>query len=161
MTLTEFLLARIAEDEAAARACVYPPHDGYKPHPELSRWFYREGGEVEYVQTPEMLAHKYPERLHVTCDSEGLTPAVGEVHGEHIARHDPARVLAECEAKRQVVHEWQTFGKLADPSVQPSTDEEFRVHAAAIGIRQGLARALSHLALPCADHPDYRQEWKP
>ena len=161
MNLAEFLLARIAEDEAAARACVYPPHDGYKPHPELSRWFYREGGEVEYVQTPEMLAHKYPERLYVTCDGEGLTPAVGEVHGEHIARHDPARVLAECEAKRQVVHEWQTFGKLADPSVQPSTDEEFRVRAAAVGIRQGLARALSHLAMPYADHLDYRQEWKP
>ena len=177
MTLTEFLLARIAEDEAAARACVYPPHDGYKPHPELSRWFYREGGEVEYVQTPEMLAHKYPERLYVTCDGEGLTPAVGEVHGEHIARHDPARVLAECEAKRRIVAEAFEVAATIDGEWGCCHDAEdirrgYREPTLGWGdeaepLPEGCAgpevagKFLQALAAVYAGHEDYRQEWKP
>ena len=140
MNLAEFLLARIAEDEAAAAAAV-SRRDG------VDKW--------EAVGSGTVVGPGYDKVKHV------MLPSSEDGAARHIARHDPARVLAECEAKRQVVHEWQTFGKLADPSVQPSTDEEFRVRAAAVGIRQGLARALSHLALPCADHPDYRQEWKP
>ena len=51
-----------------------------------------------------------------------------------LARHDPARVLAECEAKRQIVQNAQ------DPG-----DDLF----------------VAILALPYADHPDYREEWRP
>lgn len=155
VTLTDFLLARIAEDEKVARAAVIPAHSGpWKPHPEYAEWFYREDGEVEYVQTVEALAHKYPDRLYVTCDSEGLSPSVEPNVGEHIARHDPARILAECEAKRQIV-EWaadrlrhfestDVFGGW--PDVQALQDGE---------------RLLEVLALPYADHPDYRDEWRP
>ena len=165
MTLTEFLLARIAEDEAAA-------HGAY-------------GVGSEHEDDPHWRAHRQPSLIpgHIArwqvvsvreCDEDPGFPAerITELMigggdeeerpaAEFIARHDPARALAECEAKRQVVHEWQTFGKLADPSVQPSTDEEFCVRAAAVGIRQGLARALSHLATPYADHPDYDEAWRP
>ena len=140
MNLAEFLLARIAEDEAVAAAAV-SRRDG------VDKW--------EAVGSGTVVGPGYDKVKHV------MLPSSEDGAARHIARHDPARVLAECEAKRQVVHEWQTFGKLADPSVQPSTDEEFRVRAAAVGIRQGLARALSHLAMPYADHLDYRQEWKP
>ena len=165
MTLTEFLLARIAEDEAAARACVYPPHDGYKPHPELSRWFYREGGEVEYVQTPEMLAHKYPERLYVTCDGEGLTPAVGEVHGEHIARHDPARVLAECEAKRRIIERGpsECGGYQSEHGLGTHYPAEGWSYcdgcSAAESADLDWQWIMRHLATVYADHEDYRAEW--
>jgi hypothetical protein len=80
MTLTEFLLARIAEDEQAATAGISTQAD-----PE-NGW-----GLIEY----EGLA--------------GLTlsPHVGHIHervqGEHIIRWHPHRVLAECEAKRRIV----------------------------------------------------------
>src|SRR5688572_20799212 len=71
MTLTEFLLARLTEDEAAARAAagehgVYP-----------GTWWGQEAG--------------------------GEPSGVSSEDGAHIARHDPARVLAECEAKRRIV----------------------------------------------------------
>ncbi|MDB5243970.1 MAG: hypothetical protein JWP57_4596 [Spirosoma sp.] len=82
--LTEFLLARIAEDESAARALPSFIVDAA----------------VAY------------ERIH-------------------FARWAPARVLAECDAKRRA-REMQI------------ADELDRI-----------------LALPYADHPDYRSEWRP
>lgn len=87
MTLTEFLLARIAEDEADAR------------------------GDTLGAVIPQ--------------DCWG-----------------PDRVLAECEAKRRIVDACQNVEQ---------------VHAA-----EFLAdRMLAFLALPYADHPDYREEWRP
>ena len=52
------------------------------------------------------------------------------------------RVLAECEAKRRIV-EWWMAGRDGDES-------GYDTH-----------RLLTALALPYADHPDYRQEWRP
>ncbi|WP_394855423.1 DUF6221 family protein [Rhodococcus cercidiphylli] len=40
---------------------------------------------------------------YVTCDSEGLLPAVEAEQATHIARHDPARVLREVAAKRRLI----------------------------------------------------------
>jgi hypothetical protein len=89
MTLTEFLLARIAEDERAANA-----------------------------------------------DWSNLG-------------YDPARVLAECEAKRRIL-DLHRSGEVCDPcsgwlGTDPAAD----------------CPTLRLLALPYADHPDYRAaEWK-
>lgn len=108
-TLTDFLLARIAEDEAAARRATAGDRTG--------NWWIEpdEGGVSE-----------------VSClDVQGFITAV-DADVAHIALHDPARVLAECEAKRQIVE-----------YVQIET------------------HVLQLLALPYADHPDYREEWKP
>lgn len=64
-----------------------------------------------------------------------------------IARHDPARVLAEVEAKREVV-------RLAE-----------RAHDYHETFMNGFAAAMEHalrlFALPYADHPEYRDEWRP
>lgn len=152
MTLSEFLLARFAEDEAIARAAVIPAWEGgQRSQPELAEWTYADGAEVEYVQTPEMLAEPYPQRLYVTCDGEGLTPAVEESVGPHIARHDPARVLAECEAKRRIVtlHDAALRAELANGD------------ASAYGADLMHSDVLRLLALLYADHPDYRDEWRP
>jgi hypothetical protein len=92
VTLTEFLLTRIAEDEAVARAAEQTWDSD------------RDGG------------------WWVGCDPD--TQA-------HIARHDPARVLTECEAKRAIVE------LISSPGPQ----------------------ALRLLALPYADHADYQPEW--
>lgn len=104
--LVEAIRAQLDADEQLARAAVIPAHDGpdaYKPHPELAVWRYAPGGEVEYVSTPEMLLHEYAETFRVTCDSEGILPAVDESVGPHIARHDPARVLRLVAAHREIL----------------------------------------------------------
>lgn len=54
----------------------------------------------------------------------------------------PRFMLAECEAKRRIVN------RLATADEEPRAMAEF-------------GRILSLLALPYADHPDYREEWKP
>jgi hypothetical protein len=60
---------------------------------------------------------------------------------------NPARVLAECEAKRKIVE--QTVSGFGCLTCRDWTAEEL------------LENTLGYLALPYADHPDYRQEWQP
>lgn len=103
MGIAEFLLARIAEDEAVARAATPGPWE-WEPETE-------------------------------GCGSIGAVGDVGihvsDEDAEHIARWDPARVLAECDAKRRIVNEcgWVTVMQL--------------------------------LALPYTDHPAYDESWRP
>jgi len=59
-----------------------------------------------------------------------------------------ARVAAECEAKRRIVEPWSS-----DPHSE--NNWRFGIHAAAHEV------VLRFLALPWADHPDYRSEWRP
>lgn len=61
---------------------------------------------------------------------------------DHIIRHDPARVLAEVEAKRRVVN------RIAN-------------HADLMGWDEVHGDVLRSLAAVYADHPDYRTEWRP
>jgi len=111
ITLTEFLLARIAEDEAAAT---------------------NDGSLVGDTWTA-----LEPDHGTVSCDVIGVGGHVVARslgwEASHIARHDPARVLAECEAKRLLIE------RVGNPDWAG-----FRI-----------------LALPYADHPGYRPEWLP
>ncbi|MFJ6578385.1 DUF6221 family protein [Streptomyces sp. NPDC091368] len=68
----------------------------------------------------------------------------------HISRHDPARVLAEVDAKRLLLAEY------ADVVGNESADYEW-----AGGWANGLGKAVALLALPYADHPDYLDTWRP
>jgi hypothetical protein len=67
---------------------------------------------------------------------------------------DPARVLAECAAKRRIVKDWQTWNHAA-----LTTDYHANPNPSAYA--HALHRVLQNLALPYADHPDYREEWRP
>jgi hypothetical protein len=58
----------------------------------------------------------------------------------HILRWQPQRVLVECEAKRKAVQ--QLLG-------WPDKDVE----------HWAIYEAVAFLALPYANHPDYREEW--
>jgi hypothetical protein len=89
MTLTEFLLARIAEDEA-------------------------DWSVVASRDVVQML------------------------HGKPLA----PRMLAECEAKRRIV---EHLGWIVDNEGRNIVERN----------------VLRLLALPYADHPDYREEWRP
>lgn len=137
-TLADFLLARIAEDEAVARAVV----------DDMPRWDF-----------PSW------EGQH---DQDSWSPA------ERMAlRMSPARVLAECEAKRRIV-EWHSehedcceerYGRMvydAEPELSAGTDA-----SGDLTIRQSIGFepylgcvTLTHLAAVYADHPDYRPEWR-
>jgi hypothetical protein len=99
-TLTEFLLARIAEDEAVARAA--------RPH--------------EYLPTRD--------GRNLTTIDAGDSARVGITSG---------RVLAECEAKRRIVNLDDLDG----------AGEDGHIHA------------VRCLASVYADHPDFREEWRP
>jgi hypothetical protein len=73
---------------------------------------------------------------------------------EHIATYGPGRMLAEVDAKRQLIDE---RADAVDLPGDPGDDEpEY-----AYGYARALDDALRLLALPYAGHPDYRQEWRP
>jgi hypothetical protein len=71
---------------------------------------------------------------------------------EHIAEHDPARVLAEVDAKRCIL--------AAHPARLPGWCSTCDVPGDTQGNVHGCL-TLRLLALPFADHPDYREEWRP
>src|SRR4051812_1435803 len=91
-------------------------------------------------------------------DADGTGPP--EPAAEHVARHDPARVLTECAAKRRLVMacrdsrpDLHFLGArphgMADFPLTPSDQHQLA------------ALTLALLALPYADHHDFRPEWRP
>jgi hypothetical protein len=72
-----------------------------------------------------------------------------EQSSDHIARHDPARVLAEVAAKRAIIDEHA-------PVVDGSQGRRWFV-----GSESQSSLTLRLLALPYADQPGYREEWRP
>jgi hypothetical protein len=107
LTLSEFLLARIAEDEQRAR-------DFEEHYARARNGEYGRGG------------------------SEWNAPTW---HGAESIGFLPARVLAECEAKRQVVEDFTEGG---------NSEEEDNM----------LRWVVKVLAGVYSDHPDYRDEWQ-
>lgn len=129
MTITEFLQARLDEDEQAAHKASPGPW-----HPEL------EGEEVVAV--------------------DGVTVADGfALSGEqlratvsHIARHDPARVLRDVEAKRAIIAHNEKLHEYA--RANPREDAYLFAPGASDVV-------LKHLASVYSDHSDYQEDWKP
>ena len=90
-------------------------------------------------------------------------PASGPPHdraAEHVTRHDPARVLAECGAKRRLVLACRDIGPdHAFLGARPEGLADFPL--APTNQHQLAAVTLALLAVPYADHPEYREEWRP
>ena len=84
---------------------------------------------------------------------QAVVPHAYHHQGAHIARHDPARVLAECEAKRRIVEEYRHWQDEMDRQGSTSDMRD-------LGVRDGLEMACELLALPYADHEHFREEWK-
>ena len=87
----------------------------------------------------------------------------GPVQGkaaEHVARHDPARVLAECTARRRLVLACRDTGpEMAFLGSRPRGLPDFPLSPS--DGHQLAALTLALLAIPYADHSDYRPEWRP
>lgn len=118
--LIAFLCARLDEDEEVARATVW---DG--------------GGD----------------RLHWQVVASGTRDAIflgDRTIKEHIARHDPVRVLADVAAKRQVVDRYERA--MANRRAHPDD-------LATAGALLALRGVVQLLASPYVDHPDFDAAW--
>lgn len=154
--IVDFLRARLAEDQAAAlRACTRMPGHSERrglalnadsdrapavldAHWDGERWVAAADSELSADPAVELSPRRPAARRRVADISDPET-------ARHIARHDPARVLAEVEAKRQIVEHH------GEPHECPEYDVAW----------DSPCPTLRHLAAVYADHPDYREEWKP
>ena len=138
--LITFLRARLDEDEAVARAATAGPwvESGVGDH----GWgvsFSALGSGVEADDSDQ-----------------------GRADAAHIARHDPARVLAEVEAKRQIMGLHPVIGGWEDEDGHDrGLGCECCGHSEEYSDRGGWCETLRLLALSYADHPDYRDAWRP
>lgn len=154
--LIEFLLARITEDEAAAKAAK-----GWRAwHVEEKRtleivtevdgsmgWEFGGGSGVWGCDDPYDDCDQY--RTHAYLEAD------------HIVRHDPTRVLAECEAKRRIVEihvPWgfeYSGGEGCARCVSPDDYTTTRLP----DTERFPCPTLRALAQPYRDHPDFKPEW--
>ncbi|WP_052509102.1 DUF6221 family protein [Kitasatospora griseola] len=125
-----------------------------------------DGGPDHWTFNPELPwnGDNGPREAVVRFNGSALSyvAAVDPVHGRygtwnarHIARHDPARVLAEVAAKRRILARYTSAVEDSAEGADGYYDENRFEDA-----RQ-LVPVLRLLTLPYADHPDYREEWRP
>lgn len=133
MNITEFLEARIAEDEAVAKAAIAPS----EMHP------YGDDN------IPALAVEDVPDQVR---------GYLGGTWGEHLARHGPARVLAECAAKRAILalhRRDDEVQHMVYGDIYPCT-ECGDADASPVEFPCNTIRSL---AAVYADHPDYQQQW--
>lgn len=80
---------------------------------------------------------------------------------DHIARHDPARVLAEVDAKRRLVAQVLRYEAKIDGEWGCCHSGDQIAAGQCEETNPNEIEALQLLALPYATHPDYREEWRP
>jgi hypothetical protein len=128
MTIVEFLEARIAEDERDANDATG------------ASWVVLPGVDVSMVNIDARLVRddkwKFGRLGHIATTSHDAA------YAEHIARWDPARVVAECAAKRAIL------------------DQHERAHRVCVTCeREFPCPTLEIMAAVYSDHPDYDEEW--
>jgi Family of unknown function (DUF6221) len=146
MELAEFFKGRLAEDEATAKKAS----SGHPaPESRAGRWQFvgnralrydnGAGETVAAVDTTGATCMWY-EQIRVTGDPDhGVTA--------HIIRWDPARVLREVEAGRQLLARWHEH----DARRSDNAEDEARAWL--------LVGLLADRATVYSDHPDYKAEW--
>lgn len=167
ITIDEFLRARLEEDEQIARSALPGP------------WL--RGTEREHLVDHVLYGQSTSWSGHLGQVANFEVAHSGAANLEHIARHDPARVLREVEAKRAIVdrlHHTQEVGLRNTPEPEEYTscvcgweqvvergdyEGPYERHLADLGVNEIVAEAvLRLLALPYADHDEYRaEEWAP
>lgn len=162
--LVQFLRARLDEDERAARDAGGKPWAWEQHYGDMCNDPTCEYGELATDDTVLMDVHGYD----VKAPWQGA---------DHIARHDPARVLAEVDAKRRIVGasaadcppgcqtEHSFSGSCMLRPMGPAWENGERwvrdEDGSPVRAPHTPLSVLRFLALPYADHPDYREEWRP
>lgn len=167
MDIAEFVRARLDEDELWAKAASAGrrPEDGTVEGGIHWTWAVGDnwdpvvadplepymGGHGGEWSSPVVLRSVEEWQLSYGGPGNTLPVKIAEAEelrtadGAHIVRHDPARVLREVEAKRRLLAACAEYDDC--PAGMSGS---------------GLAYHVEELlALPYADHPDYRDEWRP
>jgi hypothetical protein len=141
MDLAEFLLACLAEDEQAAKAAISRLGEG--------RW-HGVGPQVRDDRDHLIVKHSWPNEI------------------QHITRWDPARVLAEVEAKRAILalhptNVLEPYQARVPGGMFYPPDPFFCACQCEDGIISGNEPCATKriLALPYADHPECHPSWLP
>jgi hypothetical protein len=133
--LTSWLLAQIAEDRRVAlEAALVAGDRGFGDE--------RVDSGKEWVASYDNVCRRRVlegQTKLVLLEGRPLGLAVAR----HAARHDPARVLAECDAKERLV------------------EELARMERDEIGWDGIEHEVMRYLALPYADRDGFREEWRP
>jgi hypothetical protein len=161
--ITAFVTARLDEDERTAKAAARPGGEDWHADPDPDAWGALAGTGV------------------LRADGNGVAMAIGSYAADHIARHDPARVLREAAALREIAAGHRLV--LADRGYpeqgqSQGSGREYRVTRDNPAEEQaGMAnamhwnkdcfschsrypcRTIRHLAAIWSDHPDYDQGW--
>ncbi|MFF5421815.1 DUF6221 family protein [Streptomyces misionensis] len=125
--LVQFLRARLDEDADLALAASPGPWHPDEEHDEVLA--------VDDIVVAEGFALS-GRQLRATVD--------------HIARHDPARVLAEVESKRLILADYQRYAA-----------ERRSMMGGWDSLSPEDSPILTALASVYANHPDYRDTWRP
>lgn len=162
MTLEEFLRERIAEDEDVARQLLG----------DLAAQV-AEGGYTADERGPFTPSRMLSSQLWALYDGQSQRRSFARGQST-AALADPARVLTECEAKLRILdlHEsWpvlvetmpevhfnvETFAARATQQLAWFTMQEYRKR---FGDESPTSAILRAMALPYAEHEDYREEWR-
>lgn len=136
--LIAFVEARLAEDEETARRCAWT------------------GDDPEWTYDRETFAVASTDRPIVARRDTAGPSSLLDVDGAHIARHDPARVLREVQAKRRLLDRIFRY--------EAKIDGEWGCCHDAEQLRAGECphldtTALELLAAPYVGHPDFDPAW--
>lgn len=145
--LIAFLNARLAEDEQIARACLDEVGGTFK-------------GEMYHDGSGVADRDDYP----------SYPWGSGEAELAFVARHDPARVLREVEAKRETL---RLHGRMSITPGHPMFNDAHLTTVPMVICRScepehmfrraesWPCRTMRALALAYADHPGYQESWRP
>lgn len=145
--LLAFLRARVDDDERLARTAA----EG------ISVWHDGSVGETWATDRGLVFGAKV-----ALWDCEGADSlCMPEATAAHVARHDPARVLADVVAKRKIIDGIQMCRPCGEGRRCVQHDSSAgspTITRPAHPVDEQLVRLL---ALPYADNPGYREEWRP
>ena len=122
---------------------------------DLATWLLEQIAKDER-QVDELRESDYGDRTLIQEDWGGdgiYAPDLNDFGGLWIT---PARVLAECAAKRRIIDEHHKVEEYADPITFCSACGGHPSHGS-----DWPCYTLRLLALPYADRPGYREEWRP
>ena len=146
--LVEFLRARLAEDEQAVQWAIQ--YSGLRGRGVAECWeVVRDGNEGRRLRI-QTRYEALPPKPVVAFDD----PAFHRPLADFIARHDPARVLREVERDRRIINVHAGGHECA------SYDFVSREISNGVWVMDGDdCTTVRLLALPYADHPEFREEW--
>lgn len=147
--LVAFLRARLDEDEQIAEAVLGAP------------WVRRQ--DVAGVHTDDATANRPKGSAVADCRRVPGGYERGVALAEYIVRNQPARVIAEVEAKWRLIKRGGPFctSGCDDPDSPPMDPDTDWTTPLEHHFDCGAYAAAELLALPYASHPDYRDEWQP